>query len=55
MERKRVGGEWVLIQDEDRLTVRASWAGHMTGVAVLLVVGVLGLALGLCLIAGSCG
>ena len=44
MERKRIGGGWVLIQDGDRLIVRAGWAGHIAGVALLLV---LGIALGL--------
>ncbi len=40
MERKGIGAEWVLIQDEGRLIVRGSWAGHITGVALLLVFGI---------------
>jgi hypothetical protein len=40
MERKRIGAGWVLIQDGDRLIVRASWAGHIAGIALLLGLGI---------------
>jgi hypothetical protein len=39
MECKRIGGGWVLIQDGDRLIVRAGSAGHVIGVALLLLLG----------------
>jgi len=39
MERKYIGGGWVLVQDGDRLIVRAGWAGHIFGIALLLVFG----------------
>jgi hypothetical protein len=39
MGRKYVGAGWVLVQDGDRLLVRQSWAGHIAGVALLLVFG----------------
>ncbi len=50
MERKPIGGGWVLIQEGDRLIVRAGPAGHVIGVVLLLGVGsalAVGLALGL--------
>ena len=40
MERKYIGGGWVLVQDGDRLIVRANWAGHIFGIALLLVMGI---------------
>ncbi len=40
MERKRIGGGWVLLRDGDRLVVRAGRVGHLIGVALLLVLGI---------------
>jgi hypothetical protein len=47
MGQKRLGGGWVLVQDGDRLIVRASWAEHIAGIALLLV-------LGSALVVGAC-
>jgi hypothetical protein len=50
MERKGLGAGWVLLQDGDQLIVRASWAGHIVGIALLLGLGtalLVGIALGL--------
>lgn len=46
MQQKRIGGGWVLVQDGDRLIVRANWAGPIIGIALLLVMGI-----ALCLLA----